>query len=96
MHDVSKLIEAAKIHVARYANSTLVILYWQIGSRINQHVLKNKRAGYGEKVIKQLSNHLSTHYSKGFDVPNLTRMVRFAKLYPEQQIIVTMSQQLSW
>jgi hypothetical protein len=96
LRDVSQLIEAAKAHVASFANITLVILYWQIGQRIHQDVLKSKRAGYGEQVIKQLAHHLSTRYGSGFDIPNLTRMIRFTKLYPEKQIVVTLSQQLSW
>lgn len=94
--DISKLIEAARNHVAHYANSTLVMLYWQIGLRINQDVLKMERAEYGERVIKKLAQHLTAHYGSGFDVTNLTRMIRLAKQYPEKQIVGTLSQQLTW
>ena len=96
LRDISELIEAARNKVAHYANSILVLLYWQIGQRINRDILKRRRAGYGEQVVKQLAHQLSIHYGSGFDVPNLTRMIRFAKLYPKQQIVVTLSQQLSW
>ncbi len=94
--DISKLIEAAKTHVAGYANSALVLLYWQIGARTNSEILKESRAGYGEQVISQLSEQLKEAYGAGFDRPNLSRMVKFSKIYADQEICVTLSQQLSW
>ena len=30
-HEISDLIETAKFKLAHYANSALVLLYWQIG-----------------------------------------------------------------
>lgn len=94
--DISNLIETARNHVAHYANSALVLLYWQIGNHINQQILKNDRAEYGEQVVKQLAAQLTLQYGSGFDTPNLTRMVRIAKLFPEATIVVTLSQQLTW
>jgi hypothetical protein len=32
----------------------------------------------------------------GFSRPNLFRMVRFAEVFPEQQIVSTLSRQLGW
>ena len=90
------LIEHAKGKVASYANSALVMLYWNIGSLIDQKVLSNKRAGYGGQVLVQIADELTKLYGSGFDRPNLSRMVKYARLYPNQQICVTLSQQLSW
>jgi len=94
--DIRQLIETTRSQIAGYVNTSLVMLYWRIGQRINKDVLHEERAEYGKKVIKHLAQQLSTQYGSGFDVPNLTRMVRLSKLYPEQQIVVTLSQQLSW
>lgn len=94
--NIIRHIEEAKSRVAGYANSTLVVLYWQIGCLINQESLKNKRAEYGAQILSQMAQKLTTLYGNGFDFPNLSRMVKFARLYPEQEIMVTMSQQLSW
>ena len=38
--DISRMIEGARQHVARAANAALTALYWQIGRRIRQDVLK--------------------------------------------------------
>lgn len=96
INSIINQIEQAKSRVAGYANSTLVTLYWQIGYLINQEVLSNKRAEYGQQVLSQMTDKLSALYGNGFDFPNLSRMVKFARLYPNQQIVVTLSQQLSW
>jgi predicted nuclease of restriction endonuclease-like (RecB) superfamily len=95
-NDVRQFIETARMQVARYANSASVMLYWQIGHRINQDILKNARAEYGEKVISEIAKFLKEHYGSAFDRYNLSRMVRFAKIYSEPQIVVTLSQQLTW
>ena len=46
--EVSTLINEVKNDVARSVNSKLILMNWRIGKRINEEVLKNKKAGYGE------------------------------------------------
>lgn len=94
--DIQNIIESAKTHVANYTNSALVMLNWQIGNRINIEILKDSRADYGEKIVKNLSNELNTIYGKGFDARALFRMVRFSKFYPDEKIVATLSPLLSW
>ena len=93
--DISQLIEAAKNHVARQTNSTLVHLYWQIGHRITQDILKSERAEYGNKIIKNLAQKLTLYYGRGFNARSLFKMVRFSKLFPNE-IVPTVSALLSW
>lgn len=93
---VVDLIESTKSHVTTYTNSALVMLYWKIGGLINQETLNNKRAEYGEQTLVHIANELTGLYGSGFDRANISRMIKFSKLYPEQQICVTLSQQLSW
>lgn len=93
---ISDLIEKAKKHVAQQVNSTLVMLHWEIGREIHQEVLKEERAEYGENVIKQLAQQLTSQYGQGFNARSLFRMVRFARLYPDKNLVSTLSTQLSW
>ncbi|WP_341794833.1 YhcG family protein [Rickettsia endosymbiont of Rhinocyllus conicus] len=88
-------IESAKSHVASYTNSTLVLLYWNVGLLINNEILSGSRAEYGEQILSHLAKELTLLYGNGFDRPNLSRMVKFSKLY-SKEICVTLSQQLSW
>ncbi|MDX5496445.1 MAG: PDDEXK nuclease domain-containing protein [Wolbachia endosymbiont of Nomada fabriciana] len=94
--DVSNLIDRAKNHLSVQFNSTLVLLNWEIGSRIDQDILKHKRADYGKQIIFQLAKELQIKYGRGFDRASLFRMVQFSKFFPDQEIVATLSQQLSW
>jgi len=94
--DIRSLIETARHNVAITVNAGLTILYWQIGNRIRQDILKEKRAEYGKGIVATLSQELIKEYGNGFSYSALTRMVRFAEVFPDTQIVATLSRQLSW
>jgi len=65
LSDLRTLIADARQDVARRVNSALVLLYWKVGQRIRQDILKEKRAGYGEEIVHALSGQLSwTHFRR--------------------------------
>jgi len=94
--DIRSLIETARHNVAVTVNVGLTILYWQIGDRIRQNILKEKRADYGKEIVATLSQELTKEYGNGFSYSALTRMVSFAEAFPDTQIVATLSRQLSW
>jgi len=53
--DIRRLIEETRAAVARTVNTGLTMLYWRIGKRINEELLKGKRAEYGEEIVSTLS-----------------------------------------
>jgi len=52
--DLRQLIAEARQDVARQVNSALVLLYWRVGKRIRQDILKEKRAEYGGQIVSAL------------------------------------------
>jgi len=94
--DIRRLIESARARAAAAVNAELTLLYWRIGKRIHDEILKGKRAQYGEEIVTTLSAELTTDYGKGFDVKNLWRMVQFACCFSNEKIVVTLSRQLNW
>jgi len=90
------LIEQARQHVAQTANSTLTMLHWKLGERIRREILQGRRAQYGEEILPTLSAKLVPDYGQGFSARNLARMVQFAEAFPDEPIVATLSQQLSW
>jgi predicted nuclease of restriction endonuclease-like (RecB) superfamily len=96
LRDLRALIVEARKDVARQVNSALVLLYWRVGKRIYQDILKEKRAEYGEEILSTLSRKLVAEFGNGFSLPNLFRMVRFAEVFPEENIVSTLSRQLGW
>ncbi len=95
--DVKRLIDDAKEHVAIQVNSTMTLLYWRVGHSINEHILGNSRAEYGKQVIINLSVQLQEEYGVSlWSEKNLRRMMQFASVFPDCQIVATLSRQLSW
>jgi len=93
---IKKLIEKdivlKKKHRLIENNSTLTT-YFEIGRLIVEAQGGEKRAKYGNGLIKEWSKVLTNEYGKGYDYTNLSRM---RKLYLTFEKLGTVSQQLSW
>lgn len=96
LQDIKGLIIEARTTVAVTVNASLTMLYWRIGYRIQQEILKDKRAEYGKQILATLSQELTGEFGKGFSYSALTRMVQFSQVFPQEENIATLSQQLSW
>lgn len=95
--DLRQIIEQARNHIASTANYELTMMYWHIGERINRDILDKKRAEYGKQIIESLSQQLQVEYGKkGFETRNIRRMMQFATLFPEEQIVSQVATQLTW
>lgn len=94
--EISRLIEDARTAVSQTVNAGLTMLYWSIGGRINQEVLDNDRAPYGKQIVETLSRDLADQFGKSFELRNLRRMMQFAEVFPDPEIVSTLSTQLSW
>ena len=94
--ELSLLIEKSKQKVVSQVKSTVNLLFWQIGKRINEEILHNKRAEYGAQIIQNLAERLSLEYSSNFELRNLRRMMQFANEFSDKKIVSTLSTQLSW
>ncbi len=94
--DLASLIEDARGRVATAVNTELVMLYWGIGKRIRDEVLGGERARYGNDVVKSVAARLSTRYGRGYGWRNLFRMIKFAELYPHDNIMSPVATKLTW
>lgn len=95
--DLRQIIEQARGHVAATANYELTMMYWHIGERINREVLGNQRAEYGKQIVASVARQLREEYgSKGFDVKSIRRMMQFASLFTNEQIVAQVARQLTW
>ena len=94
--DLRTLINEARNKVALIVNTEITLLYWHIGKRINEEVLGNQRAEYGKQIVSTVSTQLTKEYGRGFELRNLRRMMQFAELFPDFQIVAPLARQLSW
>ena len=96
LQDITQLIEQTQTKVAIQSNHLLIILFWQVGKRINEEILHNKRADYGAQIVSTLSTQLKNRFGRNFELRNLRRMMQFAEQFEDFEIVVTLSRQLSW
>ena len=96
LSDLRSLIESTRQRVAAAVNAEMVLLYWSVGERIKRELIGEGRAAYGEQIVSTLSRQLTAEYGRGFSRPNLFRMIRFNELFPDREIVQTLSAQLSW
>lgn len=96
LSELRLLVAQARGRVAQTVNSELVWLYWEVGHRLRTELLKDGRAEYGQKVIQQVALSLTEEFGRGFDRSSLSRMMTFAEVFPDPQIVAALRQQLSW
>lgn len=94
--DLKELVDKTKSQVAVQVNSAMVVLYWKIGQRINEDVLGNKRAEYGKEVILQISQQLTVEFGNSFSEKNIRKMMQFASVFDNFEIVASAMRQLSW
>ena len=95
-NNVAGLIEQSKERIIVSVNSELVLLYWNIGKLINQNILENKRANYGEQIIENLSHQLSLEYGSGWSKRQIWNCARSADTFSKNLIVHAVRTQLSW
>ena len=94
--EIKSLIEETRAKTATVINSSITLMYWQIGKIINNEILKNKRAEYGKEIVNSLSRELIKNFGKSYSKQNLFHMIRFSKLFADKEKVFALSRQLSW
>ena len=97
IQDLRQIIEQARGQVAATANYAQTMMYWHIGERINREVLGNQRAEYGKQIVAQVAQQLQAEFGKkGFEERTIRRMMQFAQMFPDIQIVSPLVSKLSW
>ena len=94
--ELKSLIASTKEQVAISVNSSLTLMYWQIGFKINEDILKNSRAEYGNEIVHAVSRQLVEEFGSGFSRANLFHMIKFSQVFDDFEIVSALSRQLSW
>lgn len=96
LSELRELIHSARQRVATVANAEQTLLYWRIGLRIHTEILGGDRAVYGGQIVVTVSRQLESEFGRGFGEKNVRRMVQFAELFPDEAIVVSLIQYVSW
>jgi predicted nuclease of restriction endonuclease-like (RecB) superfamily len=90
------MIDQTRQSIATAVNAGMTMLYWQIGNRVRKEILQETRAEYGQSIVRAISLQLTSEYGKGFSEKSFRRMIQFAELFPDEQIVAALLRQLSW
>lgn len=94
--DIKNLVISARQRAFKAVDSERVILYWQVGNRINQEILQNQRAEFGKQVVKNLSKKMTLEFGSGFNQINLWLFIRFVTFFPDFEIVYALRKLFSW
>ena len=94
--DLQAIIRRGKSQAVAAVNSALTLTYWHVGQRINSEVLRGERAAYGQQVVASVAESLVAACGKSFEAKNLRRMMQFAEVFSDLEIVVPLARQLSW
>ena len=89
---IVEVLKTARSAAARNVNALMAATYWEIGRRIVQsEQAGEKRAVYGELLIKRLAKDLSASFGRGFGPRNLAQMKSFYLAWSHGKILQTLS-----
>jgi len=82
-HRIRQILESARAGVARSVNTTQVVANWLVGREIVEEEQKGKvKAGYGERLIEELSERLQLDFGNGYSIQNLRYIRQLYLTYP--------------
>lgn len=93
---VSEIINDSRQKIAIYVNSQANMMFWHIGNYIINELKYETYSAYGDKILATVSQRLTEQYGKGYSYSALTRMMKVATIYNDEQMFATLSQTLSW
>jgi predicted nuclease of restriction endonuclease-like (RecB) superfamily len=82
LSDLKTRIREAQVKATLSVNRELILLYWEIGCRLDA---VQKKQGWGAAVIPRLAKDLKNELPelKGFSERNISRMLSFYREYPQ-------------
>ena len=93
---VGSIIEQSKRTIAVYLNSEVSMTYWKIGKYIAGELDAIGEDKYGAKIVSTVSRLLTERFGTGYQRANIFRMLRVAREFPDEEIVSTLSRQLTW
>jgi predicted nuclease of restriction endonuclease-like (RecB) superfamily len=85
--EIKSILEEARQSAYRAVNTAMVIAYWEIGRCIIEYEQHgNKRAGYGQSLLKDLSKQLTEDFGKGYSIQSLENFRKFYLAFPVIEI----------
>lgn len=95
IEEIKEEIQKQRLKIVLNANSSMICLYWNIGKAILQ---KQDEEGWGAKVVDRMAKDLKDAFPdmSGFSSRNIKYMRKFAKCWPNFEIVQQVVAQIPW
>jgi len=95
LNGLKSKIKRTQYQAYKTVNNELIKLYWDIGKSI---VEKQKKSGWGQKIIQQLAGDLQKEFpaNSGFSERNLKYMRKFYSEYKGKPKVQQLVAQIHW
>lgn len=88
------LIHRTRGEFTRAGHSALVIHFRPVGGRIRSEILQHQWTEYGERSLPTRSGKMAAEFGERYGARSRVRMVHFAKLFLDREIIATLFRRL--
>ncbi|RDV11842.1 DUF1016 family protein [Pontibacter diazotrophicus] len=72
-----------RVKVATIVNAEITPLYWLVGKRVNDRILRNSRVEYGKQIVTTHAQQLTLEYGTGWSQKQLLHCIRFTSIYKD-------------
>jgi predicted nuclease of restriction endonuclease-like (RecB) superfamily len=94
IRQIHSIIASAKERAIRSVDTERMLMYWQIGRVIFEEEQEGKdRAGYGQFLLKSISEEFQPEFGSGFSVRQLEMNRQFYRTFPNSNALRS---QFSW
>jgi DUF1016 N-terminal domain len=67
---IQEILSQARHRALQAVNTAMLAAYWHVGREIVEEEQRGmERAGYGDRLIRELSRHLTAQFGQGFPSP---------------------------
>ena len=95
LKEIKQCIRIAQYEALKTVNKEMIMLYWDIGSKI---VKNQKKHGWGKSIVETLARDLQLEFPgvAGYSADNLWRMRKFYINYVNKPKLAPMVQEIAW
>lgn len=94
IRQIHSIISSSKVRAIRSVDTERMLMYWQIGRVIFEEEQEGKdRAGYGQFLLKSISEEFQPEFGSGFSVRQLEMNRQFYRTFPNSNALRS---QFSW
>lgn len=93
---IAAIVADARQKTVVQVNSTLNMMYWQVGRYLIDELHYETYEQYGKSILKGIASRLTEMFGREFTRTALVRMMNVAQVFSYDEMCATLSHTLTW